>query len=318
MSFIAPKWLRNAHLQTIWPHVFRRNKPLSMNEERLELDDGDFIDLFSVQPSGKPVAQVCLFHGLEGSVHSSYMNGMMVSLLQNGYGVFALHFRSTNGVPNRLARAYHSGDTGDIRYVLTLIAKRFPNLPLGAMGVSLGANALLVYLGEEQQNTPVSFAAAVSAPIDLADCTRRISQGFSFIYERKFIQNLRQTVRVKRHLLEPLGIDVARALKASHFYEFDDAITAPLHGFSGAADYYYQASACRVLHQITTPTLMLQSKDDPLLGAACMPDAQDVSSAIEIETTDRGGHVGFVYGKPWAPQFYIEERVLSFFRKSIA
>lgn len=315
MSFVAPKWLRNAHLQTIWPHLFRKPIAIPITEERLELDDGDFLDLFSVQPIGKPVAQVCLFHGLEGSVYSPYMNGMMSALLQSGYGVFALHFRSTNGVPNRLARAYHSGETGDIRFVLKVIASRYPNVPLGAMGVSLGGNALLVYLGEERHNTPLSFAAAVSAPIDLADCTRRVSQGLSFVYERRFVRNLHATVRSKQEKLERAGINVQKALRASRFYDFDDAITAPLHGFAGASDYYYQASACRKLDKISIPTLMLQSKDDPLLGASCMPQRDKVADCIEIETTSRGGHVGFVYGTPWAPRFYIEERVLAFFQQ---
>ena len=314
MSFVAAKWLKNPHLQTVWPHFFRRVSRPPLNHERLELSDGDFLDLFSAQSVTKPKGHMCLFHGLEGSINSSYMRGMMWRLLNDGYRVSALHFRSTNGVPNRLARAYHSGETGDIRYVLNLLSNRYPNVPLGAMGVSLGGNALLVYLGEEKEASPLVVAVAVSAPIDLADSALRISKGLSFLYQKRFLRNLRKTVQSKKSLLEALNIDVQNGLDAENFYQFDDVITAPLHGFTGAADYYFRASACRKLHKIMVPTLMLQSADDPLLGPFCMPDPDQVSSAIEIETTERGGHVGFVYGAPWGPKFYIEDRTMTFIK----
>lgn len=312
MSFVAPKWLRNPHLQTVWPHFFRKVDKPPLQRERLELADGDFLDLFSAQMVDQPKGHICLFHGLEGSVESSYMRGMMWRLLHGGYRVSALHFRSTNGLPNRLARAYHSGETGDIRYILNLLAKRHPNIPLGAMGISLGGNALLVYLGEQKEDTPLRLAVAISAPIDLADSCKRIAKGLSFVYQRKFLRTLRKTVQMKEKLLHEAGIDVQRGLDAVNFYQFDDAITAPLHGFSGASDYYFRASACRTLQAIAIPTLMLQSEDDPLLGPKCMPDPNKVSSTVEIETTKQGGHVGFVYGTPWHPKFYIEDRTMAF------
>ena len=150
----------------------------------------------------------------------------------------------------------------------------------------------------------------------MAASSQTIGTGLSALYERRFLRSLRKSVKAKEQILQRAGIDVQRGVTATGFYQFDDVITAPLHGFSGAEDYYYRASACRVLHEVTVPTLMLQSADDPLLGAKCMPVPEAVSSTIEIETTERGGHVGFVYGTPWKPKFYIEERAMLFLEKA--
>ena len=309
--FHAPWWLRGPHAQTLWPQLRRRPGQLVLSPERLELADGDFVDLCWTQNTDGPI--VAVFHGLEGSINSPYAMGMMAAVEARGWrGVF-MHFRGCSGAFNRLDRSYHSGDTGDIARLIDTLRVRFPDLPVAAIGYSLGGNALLKYLGENPQSTKLQVAAAVSVPFQLDDGARRLDQGFSKVYQRHLLRRLRDKLTAKyRDRKPPLSLGGIAAL--SNFRLFDDAITAPLHGFRNVDDYYQRSSCRQYLVHIDTPTLIIHSRDDPFMTPATIPHAAELGKEVRLELSDSGGHVGFISGKyPWRPSYWLEQRIPEFF-----
>src|SRR3990167_2282858 len=298
-------WLPNSHLQTLWPPIFRRNiKDLQLERERLELPDGDFIDLDWVSRQ-KQGPLVLILHGLEGSIESHYAKGMLQTVTQYGWrGVF-MHFRGCSGEPNRLARSYHSGETGDIDYVISLLRDREPNLILAAVGFSLGGNVLLKWLGEKKDTNSLQAAIAISVPFELHKAAVRIQQGFSKFYQWYFIRCLRDRLALKFQS-SPSSIDPSLIYKVSTMYDFDDKITAPLHGFTGVEEYYSTASSRQYLNSIKVPTLILHAKDDPFMSEDVIPKLHELSPHVKLEVTETGGHVGFVSGKyPWRPEYWL-------------
>lgn len=313
--FHPSPWLPGPHLQTLGGKLLRRDPGLQLRRARLDTPDGDFLDL-DVGPdprSGAPV--VLVLHGLEGSSDRSYVRSTLSALFRAGIRGVAMNFRGCSGEPNRRARFYHSGETGDLRLVLDHLAERFPDRLLGAVGWSLGGNVLLKHLGEEEERGPerVKAAAAVSVPFDLAAGSRKIEKGlWGQLYTRYFLRMLRQKIRVKRHLLKE-RIDVDGALRAPTLWAFDDLATAPLHGFDDASDYYARSSSSRFLDRIRVPTLLVQARNDPFLPAERLPEkAVAANPKLVPRFTDRGGHVGFVEGPPWAPSFWAEEEAARF------
>ena len=287
----------------------------------MELPDGDFLDLdwASVpETDGAPAPLVVLLHGLEGSARSKYALQAYRALGRRGVATVGLNFRGCSGEPNRLSRMYHSGETGDLRFVLRLLRERFPQRPLGAVGFSVGGNVLLKYLGEVgggNGSVPAvapAAAAAVSVPFDLSLGADWIERGFSRVYRRYLVRKLHRKVRLKADRLRSL-IDVDRVLAARTFREFDDLATAPVHGFAGAEDYYRRSSCARFVARIRIPTLVIQSLDDPFLPARAVPrEALESNGSIELRLCGRGGHVGFVAGSPWRPLFWAEETAAAF------
>ncbi len=308
--FRPARWLRGAHLQTVGGKVLRPRPDPGLVRTRIETPDGDFLDL-DVGPeptTGAPV--VLLLHGLEGSTERAYMRVAMVELLRHGLRPIGMNFRSCSGVPNRHARFYHSGETGDPAFVLEWIASRFPDRPVGALGFSLGGNVLLRYLGEAGAAPPpfLRGAAAISVPFDLTEGTRLLeTRRMGRVYARYFLRSLQAKARAKRTLLAP-RLDLDRILSARTLRAFDEAATAPLHGFGSALDYYRAASSATVLPDIRVPTLLLHALDDPFLPPEAAPiDAVRSNPWLHGVFLPEGGHVGFVEsGTPRAPRFWSE------------
>ncbi len=290
--FRPPGWLRGPHRQTLFPFLFLRPTIPQWQPERLELPDGDFVDLCHFGEGDGP--RVCLFHGLEGSVRSHYIGGLVQSLLELGCRVTFMHFRGCSGEPNRLPRAYHSGDTGDLGHLITTLRAREPDTPLAAAGFSLGGNALAKYLGEQGAQTPLSAAVAASVPFDLGVCADYIDRGFSRAYERQLVRRMRASTWARARQVGNLAIDTEALKRARSFREFDDAVTAPLHGFADAADYYRRASSGPWLRSIAVPTRLIQAYDDPFVGPDPVPSRADVADLVEFDVSDHGGHCGFV------------------------
>ena len=224
-----------------------------------------------------------------------------------------MHFRGCSGENNRLPRTYHAGETGDPGFVIDWLRCRFPRVPLCAVGFSLGGNMLLKLLGEQAGSSTLSGAAAVSVPFDLAGCARRLEKGTSRLYQYWLLGAMKKTTR-RKAMQYPERLDIKRLLEASTFYTFDELGTAPIHGFKGADDYYRKNSCRQYLSQITTPTLILQSHDDPFMATDQIPEAQELGPGVQLELADRGGHIGFVTGPlPGFSEFWLERRLTDFF-----
>lgn len=312
-----PAWLRGAHAQTIAGRLLRRKRGVSFRAERIDTPDGDFLDLEWSKVDGTslpPDAPLVLkLHGLEGSAHSGYSVELARALAGRGIRSVGLNFRSCGAEMNRTARFYHSGETSDLATVLAHLATTQPATRLGVLGFSLGGNVLLKYLGEQGDRARLHAAVAVSVPYDLAACAAAMSRGTEKIYARFFLRSLRGKTRAKRELLEG-RCDVAGALAARSFREFDEAITAPLHGFADAAAYYRESSAGPYLARIRVPTLLIHALDDPIAPAASIPrDLIAANPMLSTAFTERGGHVGFVTGMvPWNVRFWAEETAAEF------
>lgn len=302
-------WLPSPHLQTLWPTLFRGRIELPLLTERLELDDGDFLDLSWVRGASGPT--VVVLHGLEGSLESHYVGGTLAALARAGYRPVLMHFRGCSGEPNRLARSYHSGATEDLLSLLRHLAETLAYPPFAAVGYSLGGNLLLKYLGERPPPIPLRAAVAISVPFRLRDAMTRLDRGFSRIYQRHLLTRLQGAYRRKfARIPSPLSVDVMRL---KNFFEFDEQVTAPLHGFFGAEDYYARCSCRQFLGRISLPTLILHARDDPFMFPGTVPGPDELGPRTSLDLTDHGGHVGFVGGLlPWRPRYWAEDRLVAF------
>jgi predicted alpha/beta-fold hydrolase len=310
-EFKTAYWLPERHSQTLFPTLFRRPIPLALTEEVLELPDGDFVELAWTEPTESgPI--IALFHGLEGSIDSGYVQGVLKIVREFGWQGVLMHFRTCGKKGNRLPRWYHSGDSPDIDYFIDVLRERYPDRPLGAFGVSLGGNALLKYLGEKGTETPLSAAMAVSVPFDLANTAQHLTTGFSRVYQQHLVRLVRKKV-LDKHKTMPLPIDLAAFNKATTFYHVDN-VAAKMHGFKSADDYYDKSSAGQFLKSIKVPTLVLHSENDPFMTPEAIPSQADLSPNVTLELTQSGGHVGFVYGNnPLKPKYWIDKRFREFF-----
>jgi predicted alpha/beta-fold hydrolase len=284
--------------------------------ERLDTPDGDFLEIDRIDGASADAPRLVILHGLEGTPRSRYARGTMVEAARRGWGADLLYFRSCGGTLNRARRMYHSGDTGDLACLVDLLVREHPRAPLVFAGFSLGGNVLLKWLGERGADLPsqVRGAAAVSVPFDLARGARCIGQGFARVYQASFLRSLKRKTLAKLEQYPDLA-DPRRVARTRSIYEFDDVVTAPIHGFRSAADYYARSSALRYLSAIRLPTLLLSAVDDPFLPPAVLDDVRAVAAttpALEWEFVPRGGHVGFVMGPPWRPFYYAEWRVVAF------
>lgn len=305
--FRAAWWLPGPHAQTIAGRLLRRPRPPAFRRERIETKDGDFVDLDFAPHEDSTAPLVLLLHGLEGSARRGYAVLTYRALAAQGLRAVGLNFRSCSGETNRTSRFYHSGETGDLRHVLTEVERRTGAPIAGAIGYSLGGNVLLKYLAEEGEAARLRAAVAVSVPYDLgagADALNRTVMGR--VYTRIFLKTLVAKMEAKAALLDG-HIDLERVRRSRSFRDFDDCATAPIHGFDGAEDYYRRSSSGPVLDRIRVPTLLLQSADDPFLPPGAWPARAIAENRfINAVQTARGGHVGFIAGPPWRPRFWAE------------
>lgn len=306
-SFVAPWWCRGPHLQTLWPYLLRAAPRVDLRRERLELPDGDFLDLDWTTGAHGPI--VLVVHGLEGSSDSKYARGILRAIHTRGWRGVLMHLRGCSGEINRLPRRYHSGETGDLAHVIGVLRARFPANPLAAVGYSLGGNMLLKYLGEQRQPAPLVAAVGVSVPFLLDDSANRMNRGFSRLYQRALVRRLQRATLAKQQRMRlPITTDDVMCLGS--FWEFDEHVTAPLHGFHGARHYYTESSSRRFLSAITVPTLLIHAADDPFMTPAVIPSTSELSPATQLELSPEGGHVGFVTGPwPWRARYWLEERI---------
>ncbi len=315
-------WLKNPHLQTIYPAVPWAGAPRpKLRSEPLELPDGDLIvvDWLSERPlHAESGPLLVILHGLEGSADSSYARQLLGAAEKRGWNACVLHFRDCGDYRNRLPRRYHAGETSDIRYFLEKLRTEGQDGPIVAAGYSLGGNVLLKYMGENATNTPLHAAAAVSVPLNLHLCSEALSQGFSKFYQTHLLNRMKKAVNRKFDQYTA-AFDWHRAMNANTFAEFDDAVTAPLHGFSGKDEYYDRCSASGFLNSIERPTLIINSTDDPFMTPEVIPPADNLSDQVTIEVSEWGGHVGYISGgKPWKPTFYLPDRITDFLDSHIS
>jgi hypothetical protein len=275
----------------------------------VELPDGDFLDLDWTAETGGML--VLVLHGLEGSLESHYASGILAALSQGGFTAVLMYFRNCSGTPNRLPRTYHSGETGDLAFVMQHIRQRYPGKPVAIIGYSLGGNVLLKWLGEQGEAAALATAVAISVPFDLNACARKLEHGLSRIYQHHLVRKLRNAVRSKA-TIHPPPIPLQRLGELRTFRQFDDAITAPLHGFRDVDDYYTRSSSKQYLKDIRAPTLVIHAADDPFIPAAALPGNSELSPTVTLEISPHGGHVGFVAGRnPVTPRYWLEPRIIA-------
>jgi uncharacterized protein len=296
----GPWWLPGGHAQTIYPYLALRRPPPAYRRERVETPDGDFVD-FDWLPGDGPV--VVLFHGLEGSSRSHYATAILGAAAARGWRGVVPHWRGCSGEPNRLPRAYHSGDYVEAAWMMDTIRARIGAARAFAVGVSLGGSVLLNWLGRGG-GTALAAAATVSAPIDLPAAGAALDRGLNRIYARNFLKSL-----VPKAVAKGQCGGRIRTMR-----EFDDLVTAPLHGFRGVDDYWSRASSKPWLKSIALPTLVLNGRNDPFVPGASLPGPDEVSGVVTLEFPPGGGHVGFTSGPFPGRLDWLGERLMDFFQ----
>ncbi len=309
-TFTPPVWLKNSHLQTIMPKFLLKSPAIAYVNERIRTPDDDFIDLAWSMPTGSRSIKglVILFHGLEGSSQSHYITHLIQALQNENFGAVVMHFRGCSGEPNLTSKAYHSGAIFDPEFIIRLVNKRYPTLPLFAVGFSLGGN-MLMKLMAMRNNLPIQASVCVSAPLNLTASSAAVNIGFSRIYQRHLMKSMKANLLHKMQFIDmssDINISTNDIEQMTTFREFDEYITARLHGFKGADDYYQKASALHDLPLINKPTLILHAVDDPFMNEEVIPSAELINDYVAYEYSQYGGHVGFmqaVHGKNplWLP-----------------
>jgi predicted alpha/beta-fold hydrolase len=312
MNYPAPRWLPGGHLQTIYPAKCISKPAVHFRRERWDAPDGDFVDVDFVD--GMPGAPfIVLFHGLEGSSDSHYARALMAHIAGLGWSGAVAHFRGCSGEPNRAPRFYHSGDAHEVDWIVRKLRAHHRDRSAGkfyAVGVSLGGNALLRWLGESQQQAAIiDGACAISAPLDLAGGGAALSRGVNMLYTRMFLQTLKPKCLLKLQQFPDL-FDRHAMLGARDLYEFDNVVTAPLHGYRDTEDYWHRASAIHILDDITVPTLVLNARNDPFLPAHHLP--RSAAPRVTLEYPDHGGHVGFANGRLPGKLDWLPRRIVGF------
>lgn len=319
--YSAPFWLPGGHLQTIYAAALASTPTVNYRRERWELPDGDFVDVDWAEPTNTEqnspanlptdMPIVTLFHGLEGNSQSNYARALMAATVAKGWRGVVIHFRGCSGEPNRLPRVYYAGDTPEIQLLLSHVREASPQSPIYAAGVSLGANALLKWLGEsgEEAKAIISKAVAVSAPMDLAASATALDTGLNrILYTPRFVNSMRPKALAMNERFPGL-LDTNKINAAKTIHDIDNAVTAELYGAIDADDYYAKNASKPWLQQIRLPTLILNAKNDPFIPAETLPSTAEVSESVTLEYPETGGHVGFAGRDDW-----LSKRLLAFFQ----
>ena len=319
-AFKPAWWLTNKHMQTMYSTFMRHVKAPIDSIERFELPDGDFVDLAWAENGLSLDAPLVVFlHGLGGSVDSTYVAGQLRAFNQQGWRAVLMHFRGASHEPNRLPRAYHSGDTCDLDCLLNALAKREPHTKKALVGFSLGGNVALKWLGEHGSQSIVQAAVAVSVPYQLRLVADSVNRGFARFYQVYLLSRLRE-VFIRKLKMEGNSLPFAEkeldALRC--FWTFDENITARLHGFPHVHAYYRESSSRQYLKHINTPTLLIHALDDPFMTPEVLPGEDELSSQVTLEISSRGGHVGFVSGGvPGMPEYWLDKRIPAFLKEKL-
>ncbi len=316
-TFKAAWWLPGGHSQTLW-RKYTYKKIITRQRERVELEDGDFIDIdWALKPDDDHSVPITLIlHGLCGCSSSPYVVALQELLTNNKLPNVAMNFRGCSGEINRLARAYHSGASSDLQEVFDYICKAYPNTLVSVVGYSLGANVILKWLGETTIDEQLATAVAVSPPFRLADCSKAMLAGPGSIYGKYFFKQLNADLKAKKIHFQQTNVDAERLildglpeLKSSQsLWDFDDLITAPLHGFADAQDYYDRCSSNAYLQTNRTSTLIIHSRNDPIIPETVIPERRELPANISLEIYTQGGHVGFISG---LSNNWLERRILT-------
>ncbi len=308
-SAFKPAWyLRNRHLQTILPNIIHPPRP-QVKKQRVELDDGDFIDLLW---SNTQLSQTLLIlHGLEGSANSPYVKRILNYCNQQSIAAVLMHFRGCSGEQNRLLRSYHSGETGDLRQVINHV-KTQGATDIALLGFSLGGNVTLKYMGEAETDPAIRCAIAVSVPFRLDICATSMDVGFAKVYQKSLLNRLITKMKLKQKLLRDDTREFPDPTRMSNFREFDDSFTAPIHGFDSAEHYYKKSSSRQFLKDINKPTLILQARDDPFMSPEILPGKDELADSLCLELSEHGGHVGFVSSNGLKPDMCLQKRIHRF------
>lgn len=312
-------WCPGAHLQTIWAGLLRQAPQVPLTRARWELPDGDFLDVDELA-AGESAPRLIVLHGLESSSRAPAVLGLLLQAYQRGWGGVAVNFRSCSGEPNRLRRSYHGGDTADLAWVINRLQAEHPASALVCAGISLGGNVLLKFLGEQGETLPeaVRAAVAISTPFDLAASVKALGQGFSRVYENRLVATLKRKAfeKLARH---PDLVDSAALKAVRTLGEFDDLVTAPVHGFQDGAAYWAAASCAQFLPRIRRPTLLINAQDDPFLPPQALPRQAVAENAyLTAAFTACGGHIGFLSGRwPGACRFWAEEYLAGFLTRHL-
>ena len=322
-TFKPAWWLGNCHAQTIFSALSTsQSKEVGLTSEIIELPDGDItlINWLTNSPntrSGAPI--LIILHGLEGSSQSQYAKLLLNSAANQGWRAAVLHLRDCGGLDNKLPRRYHSGETNDLRFLINSLRSKNTkhDTKIVAAGFSLGGNILLKYLGEEGPNSGLNGAVGISVPLNLHHSAERLSKGFSKFYQFLFIKTIKKRLR-RKFDQNTNAFDWQHMMSAKTFADIDDAVTAPLHGFSGKDEYYDLCSSINFLPQIRTPTLIINALDDPFTTPEAIVNATDIPECVEIELPLKGGHIGFINGgSPWKPTYYLPNRIIGFLDRHI-
>jgi predicted alpha/beta-fold hydrolase len=310
-SFCPAWWLPGPHAQTLWAALARRPPVPALRPERLSLPDGDFLDLFWGPEKPGPV--VLLLHGLSGSAQSGYMQAMVSNLARAGMQAVAMQYRGAGDEPNRKRRFYHAGEWEDPDFVIQTLRARHPGRAFGAVGFSLGGSILLNWLGNRGSRARPDVAVAVSVPFDLKRCAAAVDTGFARIYQSNMLGGLKAMYRRKFGDDAHPPVSLSDLSRMRSLRQFDDAITAPLHGFADADDYYHRCSCRPRLTAIATPALIINAIDDPFIPPDSLPSRNGLARSVELDVTPTGGHVAFVGGRiPGIGRYWAEQRALQF------
>lgn len=314
-SFKPLWWMANPHAQTIYASLRHPIKAPVSKTERIDLPDGDFINLaWATADLGPETPLIIILHGLAGCVNSSYVARFMKAFNNRGWRAVLMHFRGAGEEPNRLARSYHSGDTNDVDYLVSLLHKREPNTKKAIVGVSMGGNILLKWLGEQGQQSRVQTAVAVSVPYILKNAANRINVGFSRLYQARLLNQLKPNFMRKLHMVPNPPEALKEVKNCTCFWTFDHKVTAPLNGFTSVHAYYRESSSRQYLPKIKTPTLLIHAKDDPFMTPDVLPSENELSDYLVLEVSEKGGHVGFITsGNLGTPEFWLDQRIPEYF-----
>lgn len=315
-DFNPPWWLSNRHLQTFWAPLSPKIPLPALKRERVELDDGDFIDIDWLNPN-RNAPTVVLLHGLEGGIDSPYLRRMLFKIHQRRWRGVLVYWRGCSGEMNRLDKTYHSGRSEDLHQVMQHIQTQKNPEKLFVAGYSLGANILLKWLGEQGDKANITAGCAVSTPFNLSVCADSIDQGFSKIYKHYLLTALKRKIATKfttEELLKKLNLTLKDLMLIGSFREFDNRVTSRLNEFEDAEDYYRKASSIYYLKTITKPALVLHAEDDPFMSPQIIPKDKQMSDSLELRVSAHGGHVGFVNeASISSASFFLEKTILDYF-----